>query len=370
MIAPSSVVNLRLRKRRRDATPATEAPVDSEFPPPLHRRCLGEPDVEVVVGGKSFKHHSFILCYASDYFDTMLSSGMQESRKKKIEFPDKDPEEWKLFYPFLEPRSVSTADLVSINKENAKAILPWFHEFGMTKLLHESDQQLCSSLQLFKHSYHESDHLSLDQRKETLSDILGWTELADTYDLPRTRAAMREELQIVVTACPELMTIDALTRMATFWSKEFDVDLWKAVKAQLPHGVAERNDDDSLRSNPLFLDFLAQSFKLAALNKDQTHGGISGNAGSDGDTPEHVARRQSILAGLGRVRNFRQQLNEARVEMAEIRRHGAAHGRMVRRRQAAVRVAELRDRVGPAGDHIDLHALRFRIHGDQGDRPT
>ena len=360
---------LRVRKRKRVAFADTD---NSEFPSPLNRRCLGEPDVEVVVGGTLFKHYSFILCYASEYFDTMLSSGMQESQNKKIEFPDKDPAEWKLVYPFLEPRSLSTADLVSITKENAKAILPWFHEFGMTRLLHESDEQLCSSLQVFSKGFHESVYHSLEARKGTLLEIVEWAELADTYSLSRTRAAMRGELQIAAATCPELMTKGALTRMATFWSKDHDIDLWKAVKAELPQCVTDGNDDDTLRSNPLFLDFLAQSFKLAALKKDQlrTHGGIAGNADSDGEIPERLASRQSVLAGMGRVRNFRQQLNEARVEMDEIRRNGAAHRRMVRRRQAAVRVAELRDRARPALDQVDLQPLGFRIHDNLDDRPT
>jgi BTB/POZ domain len=303
-------------KRKRESI-TDSAPA---FPPQLHRRCLGHPDLEVVVGGTSFMHHSFILCYSSEYFDTMLASGMQESQTKKIEFPDKNPDEWKLFYPFLEPRSVSTADSVKITKENAKAILPWFHEFGMTKLLNESDEKLWSSLLLFKHSYYPSDYRTLDQRKTALLEIVGWTQTADTYGLPRTRDAMMQELQKAVMEYPELFNKEILTNMMPLWSKEHDIQLWEAVKSRLPSHVRENNDDNSLRSNALFLDFLTQSFTLAALQKEQVRmdEGTLENSDSDDDMPE-LARRRNVLAGLGRLREFRQRLNAAREEVDDIR---------------------------------------------------
>jgi hypothetical protein len=330
-----------MSKRKRESPD-----LDSGFPPQHNRRCLGEPDVEVVVGGESFLHHSFILCYSSEYFDTMLASGMQESKNKKIDFPDKNPEEWKLFYPFLEPRSVSTANSVEITKENAKAILPWFHEFGMTKLLGEGDEKLWSSLLLFKHDYYPSDHRTLDQRKNTLMEIVGWTQIADTYGLPRTREAMVKELKKAVTEYPELITKELLTSMVPFWSKPHDIELWQAVKTRLPSHVTENNDDKNLKSNALFLDFLHQSFKVAALQKHQLRAeeATGENSDSDDDLPE-LARRRHFHAGLGRLRDFRQRLNAAREEVDDIRRHGVAHRRMLRRRQAAVRAAEVSERV-------------------------
>lgn len=356
-------------KRKRDAI----NDLDSPFPPQLHRRCLGHPDLEVVVGGTSFMHHSFILCYSSEYFDTMLASGMQESQTKKIEFPDKNPEEWKLFYPFLEPRSMSTADCVKITKENAKAILPWFHEFGMTKLLNESDEKLWSSLLLVKHTYYPSDYRTLEQRKAALLDIVAWTQTADTYGLPRTRNAMMQELQKAVMEYPELFNKDILMNMVPLWSKEHDIQLWEAVKSRLPSNVTDSNDDNNLRSNALFLDFLAQSFALAALHKDQggMDEGTLDNSDSDDGMPELV-RRRNVLAGLGRLREFRQRLNAAREEVDDIRRHGVAHRRMLRRRQAANRVADGVDRMNPVrpGEMVfDLEPnpeqLRLPLRPDQ-----
>jgi hypothetical protein len=98
-----------------------------------------EPDLTVVVGGKKFQHYSGLFCLASVYFDRMLSSDTRESRTGRIEFPEGDPEEW---VRYLEPRSLFTANTFAIDEEDAKALLPWFHLFGMTNLLEECDERL------------------------------------------------------------------------------------------------------------------------------------------------------------------------------------------------------------------------------------
>ena len=78
------------------------------------------PDVVVMVGSgkkkQKFECHSIILCYASEYFDTILSSSMNESETKQISFPDKDPDEWRLFYSFIEPVSGRNAKLTEVGQ--------------------------------------------------------------------------------------------------------------------------------------------------------------------------------------------------------------------------------------------------------------
>ena len=55
------------------------------------------PDVTVVVGSgaaaREFQCYGAILADASPVLDAMLGSGMKECEQKRIEFPDKDPEE-------------------------------------------------------------------------------------------------------------------------------------------------------------------------------------------------------------------------------------------------------------------------------------
>lgn len=93
-----------------------------------------EPDVTIIVGGKEFRHYRQILCVASDYFDAAFNSGMKESDTMRIEFPDKDPDEWELFVSFLEP--FTTAE---ITNSNVEVLVPWFHEFGITTMLNKCD---------------------------------------------------------------------------------------------------------------------------------------------------------------------------------------------------------------------------------------
>lgn len=136
-----------------------------------------DPDIIVVVGNdqdnnkQEFKCYSFILCYASDYFDTMLSHSLLEKQTSKIELPDKDPEEWKEFYKFMDPSSYyykynnynnrrrrkrnsknekhveeeeeegdDDNDVVCVNKENARMLTPWFREYQMNDLCLECDE--------------------------------------------------------------------------------------------------------------------------------------------------------------------------------------------------------------------------------------
>jgi hypothetical protein len=113
-----------------------------------HSRRAGfaEPDLTVVVGGKAeFKHHSVLLCLASEYFDKMLSSGTRESRTRRMEFPHGDPATWVRFCRYLEPRSTFPADTLHVNEEDARDLLPWFHLFGMIHLLQECDVRLSIS---------------------------------------------------------------------------------------------------------------------------------------------------------------------------------------------------------------------------------
>lgn len=114
---------------------------------PSKRLRHEEPDLTVIVGDTEFQCYSQVLRYASDYIDTMLSSNMQEGASKVIRFPDKDPEGWKIFYPFLEPRTVaSLSGDVKITEFNVKVLVPWFHEFGMDSMLMECDKVLYNNI--------------------------------------------------------------------------------------------------------------------------------------------------------------------------------------------------------------------------------
>ena len=128
-----------------------------------------EPDVTVVVGGVEFQHYSTFLCCNSDYFDAMLSANMKEKAEKRIEFTNKDPEEWALFYSFIDPRTCSTAKLTC---ENVDMLLPWFHEFAMEERLVECDIFKSRRLEAY-----EATNFALFANSVVMSKL---------FDLPRT----------------------------------------------------------------------------------------------------------------------------------------------------------------------------------------
>jgi hypothetical protein len=76
------------------------------------------PDVTVVVGTgdnqQEFECYKVVLSFASPYLDAMLSNDMVENNNSRIEFPDKDPDEWKIVYGYM------IAHDTDIVKENAQ----------------------------------------------------------------------------------------------------------------------------------------------------------------------------------------------------------------------------------------------------------
>jgi hypothetical protein len=241
-----------------------DSTADSALQPAYSRRRISrisEPDLKVVVGGKEFLHYSIILCLASDYFDRMLSSDTRESNTRRIDFPDGDPKEWERFCRYLEPRSTFTAETFPVNVEDAKALLPWFHLFGMTNLLQECDERLSISSPKFSDD-HRNDVI---RQRSTMMEILVWAETATTYGLSKTLDAMMKELKKAVNTFPKMITREILEKMSPFWSPTAGTELWEAVKAILPDDVKSSLNDAALNADQqLLFELGAQSCKVPA----------------------------------------------------------------------------------------------------------
>jgi hypothetical protein len=238
-----------------------ESPYSVLRPAYSRRSRISEPDLTVVVGGREFLHHSVMLCLASEYFDTMLSSDTREARTGRIEFPDGDPEEWVRFCRYLEPRSLFTANTFPVNEEDAKALLPWFHLFGLTNLLQECDERLSISSPKFSD---DDDLNDVEHQRSTMTDIMVWAETAITYGLSETLAAMMKELKKAVNDFPEMITTEILESMRPFWSAATGTELWEAIKAILPDYVKSSHNDAALKANELLFELLAWSCKVSA----------------------------------------------------------------------------------------------------------
>ena len=133
---------------------------------------------------QEFECYRIALSFASPYFDAMLSADMAENNNSRIELPDKDPGEWKLFYKFIDPNKIATATPeVVINEETAIVLTKWFHEFQMEKYLSECDKVLQKKVA----GHYESPGTT----KSALKAIVELLKIACVYDLDGTMCAAR-----------------------------------------------------------------------------------------------------------------------------------------------------------------------------------
>jgi hypothetical protein len=115
-----------------------------------------EPDVTVVVGGVEFFHYKLILCMSCSFFDTAFSSQMKETQNGccRIEFPDKNPDEWPQVHRFLDPfESVGVEDLLEVVPTEGNGtgleiiqLLQWFDYLGLVALVKKADQVAAKKL--------------------------------------------------------------------------------------------------------------------------------------------------------------------------------------------------------------------------------
>jgi len=187
-----------------------DSDVQSLLPPCQDVVRSQAPDVTVLVGSgeskQEFKCYKVILSFASEYLDAMLSSNMKEGEMGTVEFPDKDPEEWKLFYDFISPQKIGEASISAvISDDNVMILLPWFNEFGINAYVKECDvflsqRYLSDDEKMFWDKVQQSgesveDHQTrLAARKSKFDALLGVLSLANMYSLPLTKAEMEKRV--------------------------------------------------------------------------------------------------------------------------------------------------------------------------------
>jgi len=170
-----------------------------------------------------------MLSFASEYLDAMLSSSMKEGEMGKIDFPDKDPEEWKLFYDFISPQKIGEASISAvISDDNVMILLPWFNEFGINAYVKECDvflsqKYLSEDEKTFwdkdqQSGEREEDHQTrLAARKSKFDALLGVLSLSNMYSLPLTKAEIGKrvaELLNMLVQTKDLFDLAAISSIA------------------------------------------------------------------------------------------------------------------------------------------------------------
>lgn len=143
-------------------------------------------------------HHYSYYCYG---IPAMLSASMTENNNNRIEFPDKDPDTWRLFYQFIDPKQIGNPSYYnSINyflSNHAEKLVPWFHEFQMSDWLKKCDEILSNEIEIvMQHVGRFDASKEATNRKSVFSQIIKLLGFACIYDLDDTKA----EAELVVEA--------------------------------------------------------------------------------------------------------------------------------------------------------------------------
>ncbi|KAL7554529.1 hypothetical protein ACHAWF_017989 [Thalassiosira exigua] len=185
------------------------------------------PDVIVAVGeGESmqeFECYKLALSFASPYLDAMLGTSMAEANRNRIEFPDKDPEEWKRLYNFIDPSVIVDANYcATMDDDVAMKLTPWFHEFQMESFVGKCDAVLSEKV-VGLSKKRGDDEYNTDfwkksnnspERRTNYDSLIQLLHLASLYDLEKTKRETEGFIKFVGSSLLgetiDLFTIDAV----------------------------------------------------------------------------------------------------------------------------------------------------------------
>lgn len=156
-----------------------------------------EPDLSIIVGDRDFHYFSQVIAYMSDYLSQQMVQ--IEDEKLRIDFSHKNAKEWEQFiYPLLEKHARSkrlTKSVRLINQSNLAVVLPWFQEFGMQELLHDSDELLASLpfvTPAIAGSSIDNDEHRNDVSCQDVQDAVSLLHIAFSCALPHTQTRAAE----------------------------------------------------------------------------------------------------------------------------------------------------------------------------------
>ena len=225
-----------------------------------------EPDVIVAVGSgaamQEFDSYRVVLGLASDYLDEKLNDAW------RVEFPDKDPQQWKLVYEFINPTTMRAAE---ITNDNVIMLVPWFHELQMHKLKEECDAIIASDdvfqdcVQV-KGEYPFRTHCKgwkSEGRKELRKNLFQYYSMCELYSLPKSTSKAIAEIEFLMKEGYDLLEDMEVVKQVIVLVKKhmnsMDTSLWDGFRAFLPPALAASEEPlDNVMNNDL-LPHLFQS---------------------------------------------------------------------------------------------------------------
>jgi BTB/POZ domain len=228
------------QKRNRDTCDAGQT---------LPKRAVASwADVVVVVGGEEFRESSHLLRHCSDYFDAAFRSGMKEATTMRFEFPDKDPEDWKLVMAILDPLPTVTLfdDDVTLYK-----VLPWFDE-----LLIPKGMAVCDEV------------LELNMSRDA-DDVLEKLSTSLKYNLPKTKDKCFELLRKRLRNDLSRITSDQLKLLCDIMASQDECrqGLWTLFDRYFPDPITDPAAQQAFLANGVFLTFQFMESQIQVAEK-------------------------------------------------------------------------------------------------------
>ena len=236
---------------------------------PLKRKFRSQPpDIIVAVGQGDnkieFECYKLFLCCNSEVFDSMFSHSMRENQTSRIELPDKDPDEWKVFYDCIGP---GTANLSQVTTENAMTLAPWFHEYQMEALLARCDDIIHDSI-----ISDDNDIVEVDNLKTLLDNL----EFCERYSLNRS---LRKAIIEISTCVMSAYQYSILKRNLKLFKRVFDV--YKCYKEIMDNRLCcqtmtlfaeiedeeDRSEVDNVWENIYFRRLIETKLEVVSLKK-------------------------------------------------------------------------------------------------------
>lgn len=185
----------------------------------------------IVVGSgdtiQEFECFQLILSMSSEVFDIMLSTAMKESHSSRVELPDKDPQDWPLFYSFIDPQTCRNA---KIDTSNVMRLVPWFHQFQIERLLKECDEIM--EAYLFSKAPQNWRKLTEAQFEK----LIKWANFSGMYQLPLTTGLSSGQIKSVLQGPYECVTAQSLRTLLPLIADNEIV--WESVQEYLPADAA------------------------------------------------------------------------------------------------------------------------------------
>jgi len=211
-----------------------------------------EHDLTIVVGTQKFYHYSWGLRLASEYFDVMLGTRMREGETMEVNFPHRDPAEWKTVFLFLDP---ATARSAKITRRNAEALVSWFHEFQMSRLLDECDEVICRHFP--KYDGARAERREIKKARAEVKDLLNRIDFCMKYSLKKSCDKGIGLLKHLVENETSLFDQKLCSRViAILDNSSARRSLWPSIRRKLMTDRLRSASAEELLDNPLPRDLL------------------------------------------------------------------------------------------------------------------